>query len=242
MILFPAIDIQGGEVVRLRKGDFTQHTVFSSDPVAMAQQWERQGAEAIHVVDLDGARTGELVNFELVEAMAAAVSVPIQFGGGVRTSEAVDRLAASAVRWCVIGTAAVTRADVLEAAVTVLRSRLVVGVDCQDGVVATHGWGERSEMRGPRFVAELEARGVLRILYTDIDTDGMMKGPNLNALMDLAGRTSLQIIQSGGISKLDDLRALAALGLPNVVGTIVGRALYEDAFTLAEAQAALATC
>ena len=240
MILFPAIDIQGSKVVRLRRGDFTQSTVFSDDPVDMAKQWEGLGARAIHVVDLDGARTGDLVNIDLVEAIAGSVSVPIQFGGGVRSLAALDRVAATKVRWCVLGTAAVTRADVLEAAVTALGDRLVVGVDCQDGVVATHGWGERSEMRASRFVAELEGRGVQRILHTDIDTDGMMKGPNLRALVDLAGRTSLEIIQSGGITRLDDLRDLAALGLRNLVGTIVGRALYEGAFTLEEAQAALA--
>ncbi len=239
MILYPAIDIQGGKVVRLRRGDFVQSTVFSEDPVEMARHWEALGAEAMHVIDLDGARTGELVNFSLVEAITAAVSTPIQFGGGVRSLEAVERIAQSALRWCVIGTAAVTRAEVLEAAVRILDDRLVVGVDCQDNVVATHGWRQRSQMRASAFVAELEDAGVRRILHTDIDTDGMMRGPNLRALSDLAAATSLQIIQSGGVTSLDDLRELGALGLPNVVGTIVGRALYEGAFTLPEARAAL---
>jgi phosphoribosylformimino-5-aminoimidazole carboxamide ribotide isomerase len=241
MILYPAIDIQGGEVVRLRRGDFTQSTIFSEDPVDMALQWEELGADAIHVVDLDGARTGDLVNFALVEAIVEAVSVPVQYGGGVRSTEAVARVAGSGLGWCVIGTAAVTRADVLEEAVKALGERLVVGVDCLGGVVATHGWRERSEMRAAKFARELEDAGVRRLLHTDIDTDGMMRGPNVRALVDLAEATSLEIIQSGGITVLDDLRDLAALGLPNLVGTIVGRALYEGAFTLPEALVALAT-
>lgn len=239
MILFPAIDIQGGRVVRLRGGDFTRSTIFGDDPLDMALQWEELGAEALHVVDLDAARTGEPVNFALVQAIAGALSIPVQCGGGVRSAEALARFRDSALRWIVIGTAAVTQGDLLEAAVKSLGDRLVVGVDCSDGMVATHGWCERSEMPAGRFVDRLEGLGVRRIVFTDIATDGMMRGPNLPALVELAGRTSLEIVQSGGITELDDLRRLRAVAPPNVVGAIVGRALYEGAFTLPQGVEAL---
>lgn len=239
MILFPAIDIQAGRVVRLRGGDFARSTVFGEDPIDMARQWEELGAEALHVVDLDAARSGEPVNSALVQAIVGTVSIPVQYGGGIRSPLALERAAASGLRWIVIGTAAVTGLDLLSLAVRRLGERLVVGVDCCDGTVATHGWCERSQMTAPRFIARLEEQGVRRAVFTDIATDGMMRGPNLGALADIAGRTTLEIVQSGGISELDDLRRLATSAPANVVGTIVGRALYEGAFTLPQALAAL---
>jgi phosphoribosylformimino-5-aminoimidazole carboxamide ribotide isomerase len=237
LILFPAVDIQGGRVVRLRRGDFTQTTVFSEDPLDMARQWEELGARALHVVDLDAARTGELVNFSLVEAIAGALGIPVEYGGGVRSADSLRRVADSSVRWVVIGTAAITHEDVLTTAVDCLGDRLVVGVDCIDGNVATHGWMERSSMACSRFVHRLQDRGVGRIVFTDVATDGMMRGPNLPALVELAENTTLEIIQSGGITTLDDLERLARVAPGNVVGAIVGRALYESAFTLPEALA-----
>jgi phosphoribosylformimino-5-aminoimidazole carboxamide ribotide isomerase len=240
VILFPAVDIQGGRVVRLRGGDFAQTTVFADDPLEMARRWEELGAEALHVVDLDAARTGEPVNFALVQTIAATLTIPVEFGGGIRTAEALQRAAASDLRWIVIGTAAITRQDLLEQAVATLGDRLVVGVDCIDGYVATHGWMERTQMSAERFTRRLQQSGVLRIVFTDVATDGMMRGPNLPALVELASGTTLEIVQSGGISALDDLRRLVELAPPNVVGAIVGRALYEEAFTLPEALAALA--
>jgi phosphoribosylformimino-5-aminoimidazole carboxamide ribotide isomerase len=235
MILYPAIDIQEGRVVRLRRGDFARSTVFDDDPVAMARHWESLGATALHVVDLDAARTGAPVNFAIVQRIVAELSIPVQYGGGVRSAASLSRVAAGDVRWVVMGTAAVTQTDLLEAAVDELGDRLVVGVDCSDGMVATHGWHERTAMPASRFVAQLERLGVRRIVFTDIATDGMMQGPNVPALLDLAGRTALEIVQSGGITALDDVRRLAAEAPPNVVGVIVGRALYEGAFTLPEA-------
>jgi len=238
VILYPAIDIQGGHVVRLRGGDFTKSTVFGDDPLDMAGQWQEQGAEVLHVVDLDAARTGEPVNFALVQAMAGAVSIPVQYGGGVRSVDALERAAGSNLRWIVLGTAAVTHEDLLERAVGLLDDRLVVGVDCIGGNVATHGWMERTQMTAARFVERVRERGVKRIVFTDVATDGMMSGPNLPALVQLAQATDLEIIQSGGITTLDNLRRLADVAPPNVVGVIVGRALYEGAFTLPEAIAA----
>ncbi|HMK92348.1 MAG TPA: 1-(5-phosphoribosyl)-5-[(5-phosphoribosylamino)methylideneamino]imidazole-4-carboxamide isomerase [Thermoleophilia bacterium] len=240
MILFPAVDIQGGRAVRLRQGDFDRATVFDDDPEAAARAWRDQGAQALHLVDLDGARSGRLVNFELVERVAAELDVPVQFGGGVRERDALARVAASAVRWVVLGTAAVTSSDLLDAAVETLGERLVVGVDCADGLIATHGWQRRSTMSAARFVHELGRLGVRRIVYTDVSRDGMLGGPDLAGLVQLAAATPLELVASGGISTLSDLRLLRRRAPANVVGAIVGRALYEGAFTVPEALEALA--
>ncbi len=239
MIVFPAIDIQGGKAVRLRRGDFEDATVFSEDPVAMARHWRDEGAEALHVVDLDAARTGELVNLDLLEQIVKAVDVPVQYGGGIRTDKSLALVAGLGVRWVVLGTAAITAQELLDDAVNWLGDRLVVGMDCTDGMVATHGWKQRTQMSAVRFVRILEEHGVRRVVYTDTARDGMLGGPNLVSLRDLAEMTSLELVCSGGVALLDDLRRLARLGMPNVVGVIVGRALYENAFTLADAKAAV---
>lgn len=242
MRLFPAIDIQGGEAVRLRRGDFSQATVFSGDPVALAQEWQAQGADVLHVVDLDAARSGELVNFEIVDRIVNAVSIPVQYGGGVRNQKSLALVAGTKIRWTVMGTAAVTKADLLQDAINWLGDRLVVGVDCERGMVSTHGWQKRSTMSALTYIKALEQKGVKRIVYTDITRDGMLSGPNFGELAELAAQTSVQIVLSGGVGNIDDLRRARreAGDAPNVVGVIVGRALYENAFTLAEAKAALA--
>lgn len=240
MRLYPAIDIQGGKAVRLRRGDFAQATVFADDPVARAQQWRDQGAEVLHVVDLDGARSGQLVNIEIVERIAAALDIPVEFGGGIRDRAALERVAGSAVRWVVLGTSAVTNGDLLQAAVDLLGDRLVVGADCIDGYIATHGWQERSQTSAAEFARHLESLGATRLLYTDVARDGMLEGPNVAGLEELAAATALEVIMSGGVASLDDLGAIRRVAADNVVGVIVGRALYDGRFTLAEATAALA--
>lgn len=241
MIVYPAIDIQGGKAVRLRRGDFEDVTVFSDDPVALARQWRDQGAEALHVVDLDAARTGEPVNHAIVEQIVKAIDIPVQYGGGIRSAKSLAIMAGIGVHWVVMGTAAVTALDLLDEAVDWLGDRLVVGLDCTDGMVATHGWQERSQMSAIRFTKILAEHGVKRVVYTDTTRDGMLGGPNLLGLRDLAEVTPLEIILSGGIGLLDDLRRLKRVDAPNVVGVIVGRALYENSFTLAEARAVFAT-
>lgn len=240
VILYPAIDIQGGQAVRLRQGDFARATVFGDDPVEVARRWQDEGAEVVHVVDLDGAREGRLVNVAIVERIAAALAIPVEFGGGVRDREALARAAASGVRWVVVGTSAVTDDELLAAAVELLGERLVVGADCSEGRIATHGWQEASEMTAVAFARRLEEVGARRILYTDVARDGMLSGPNVEGLQELAAATSLEVIMSGGVGTLDDLVAIRRVAPPNVVGTIVGRALYDGRFTLAEAAAALA--
>jgi phosphoribosylformimino-5-aminoimidazole carboxamide ribotide isomerase len=240
MIVFPAVDIQAGKAVRLRRGDFDDVTVFSDDPVELALYWQDQGAEALHVIDLDAARTGELTNFPIVVSIAKALDIPVQYGGGVRDQKALALMAGIGVHWVVMGTAAVTALDLLDDAVNWLGDRLVVGLDCTDGMCATHGWQQRSQMSAIRFVKVLAEHGVTRVVYTDTARDGMLGGPNLPGLADLAEVSPLEIILSGGIGLLDDLRRLKKLDADNVVGVIVGRALYEKSFTLAEARAVFA--
>lgn len=240
MRLIPAIDIQGGRCVRLRRGDFADETVFGDDPVAMAEHWAREGARFLHVVDLDGAREGATRNFSLVRAIAEAVSIPVEFGGGIRTQEALDLIVESRVAKAVIGTSAVEDEAFLELALAVLGpDRVVVAVDAEDGFVKTRGWQERSDVRALELVRRLEERGVREILYTDISRDGMMQSVNLEGIRELAENSRLGIIASGGVTSLDDLRALAALEPLGVTGVIAGRALYEGRFTVAEALAVL---
>jgi phosphoribosylformimino-5-aminoimidazole carboxamide ribotide isomerase len=241
MIVFPAVDIQAGKAVRLRRGDFDDVTVFSEDPVELARYWQDQGAEALHVIDLDAARTGDLTNFKIVEDIIKALDIPVQYGGGIRTPKSLAFMAGIGVHWVVMGTAAVTALDLLDDAVNWLGDRLVVGVDCTDGMVATHGWQQRSQMSAIRMVKVLAEHGVTRVVYTDTGRDGMLGGPNLPGLADLAEVSDLEIILSGGIALLDDLRRLKKLDAEKVVGVIVGRALYEKAFTLPQAMALFAS-
>lgn len=240
MRLIPAIDIQGGRCVRLRRGDFADETVFGHDPVAMAEHWAREGADFLHVVDLDGAREGTLRNFTLVRAIAEAVPIPVEVGGGIRTQEALDLIAGSRVAKAVIGTSAVEDEAFLELALAVLGpDRVVVAVDAEDGFVKTRGWQEWSDVRALELVRRLEEWGVREVLYTDIGRDGMMQSVNLDGIRELAEESGLGIIASGGVTDLDDLRALAALESLGVTGVIVGRALYEGRFTVSEALAVL---
>ena len=237
MIVFPAVDIQAGKAVRLRRGDFEDVTVFNDDPVELARYWQDQGAEALHVIDLDAARTGDLTNFAIVESIVKALDIPVQYGGGIRTPKSLAFMAGIGVHWVVMGTAAVTASHLLDDAVNWLGERLVVGLDCSDGMVTTHGWQERSQMSAIRFSRVMAEHGITRVVYTDTARDGMLGGPNLIGLSDLAEATSMEIVVSGGVALLDDLRRVKKIGAPNVVGVIVGRALYEKAFTFAEALA-----
>ena len=226
--------------MRLRKGDFADETVFGDDPVAMAERWVREGARYLHVVDLDGAREGEPQNFALVRSIAEAVPVPVQTGGGIRGEAALEAVAESRVAKAVLGTSAVDDEAFLERALAVLGpARVVVAVDAEDGFVKTRGWVERSDMRVVDLVRRLESRGVREILYTDISRDGMMQSVDLGGIRALAESSGVEIIASGGVTGLDDLRALRTLEPLGVTGVIAGRALYEGRFTVAEALAIL---
>ncbi len=241
MKLIPAIDIQGGRCVRLRRGDFSDETVFGDDPVGMAMHWVSEGARFLHVVDLDGAREGAPRNFALVRAIAEAVPVAVQTGGGLRTEADLQAIAGSAVAKAVLGTSAVEDIDLVARALALLgRARLIVAVDAEDGFVKTKGWVERTEIRAVDLARRLASQGVGEILYTDISRDGMMQSANVQGIRELAEESGVEVLASGGVTDLEDLRSLKALESCGVTGVIVGRALYEGRFTVAEAEAVLA--
>ena len=226
--------------MRLRRGDFADETVFGEDPVAMARHWAAEGARFLHVVDLDGAREGEPRNLAIIEAIAEAVDIPVQTGGGIRTDAVVADIAESRIARAVIGTSAVEDLGFLERTLATLGSeRVVVAVDAEGGIVKTRGWRKQSDVSATDIVGRLEGMGVREILYTDISRDGMMQNVNLEGIHDLAERSDLEIIASGGVTTLDDLRDLLALESLGVTGVITGRALYEGTFTVAEALAVL---
>jgi len=239
VILYPAIDIRGGQAVRLLRGDYERETAYDADPVDAATRWAGEGAEFLHVVDLDGARAGKSQNLEAVRRIAAAVECPIQVGGGLRDAEAVDAVLAAGAERVVIGTAALRDRGFLDEVVAEHGERVVVSVDARGGKVSLSGWTEATEKDVAEAVAELGERGVTRFLCTEIDVDGTMEGPATAELNRIAAATPAQIIASGGVGTLAHLRALADDAAPNIEGAIVGRALYESKFTVAEAIEAL---
>jgi len=228
--LFPAIDLRSGKCVRLKQGDFGRSKEYDADPVSRAREWERRGARAIHVVDLDGAKEGYPAQTELIGEMTRAVSVPIQAGGGVRTLDDARRLRGSGAARVIMGTAAVSDRDLRLRAVEELGAAFVAAVDARDGVVATHGWQRASGVGVLDLAEELAADGVASVLYTDVSRDGMDAGAALEETAALAGR--IATIASGGVRDASDVSALAKL--PGVTGAIVGTALYEGRVTLEE--------
>ena len=233
MILYPAIDIKDGKCVRLQKGDFNTTTVYGDNPVEMAIRWEREGADYIHVVDLDGAQKGAGANREIIAKMTKAVSIPIQLGGGIRTLEDIKEGLSLGVKRVILGTVAIENPGLVKEAVELYGGdKIVVGVDAKDGKVAIHGWETVSSKDAKDVCLEMKSYGVKTIIYTDISQDGMMKGPNIKSTEKLIKETGMDIIASGGVSKLDDLVNTKSIGS---AGTIIGVALYLDAFTLGEA-------
>ncbi|HEY2260374.1 MAG TPA: 1-(5-phosphoribosyl)-5-[(5-phosphoribosylamino)methylideneamino]imidazole-4-carboxamide isomerase [Solirubrobacteraceae bacterium] len=239
MILLPAIDILDGKAVRLRRGDFDQRTVYDADPLDAAKRWVQAGARALHVVDLDGARGGRPVNLEHVRRITQAVGVPVQLGGGLRDAEAVREAIAAGATRVVLGTAALRDVDFLDAAISEHRERLIVSVDVRDGHLAASGWTEQTEIPVESVIDSLGRRGVRRFVYSSIEHDGMLNGPDLDEVARVARAVRGSFVYSGGVSSVDDLRALAELRQVNLTGVIVGKALYEGRFQVSEAQAAL---
>jgi phosphoribosylformimino-5-aminoimidazole carboxamide ribotide isomerase len=239
LILYPAIDIRDGKAVRLIQGDYEQETAYDDDPVVAARRWVDGGARWLHVVDLDGARAGEPVNLEHVRRIVAAVSVPVQLGGGLRDSKKVEEAFSAGAERIVLGTAAVRNPEMAAAIAATHGDRVVASVDARSGKVAAEGWTEASDLRASEVIATLADRGIRRFVYTPVDVDGLMEGPDLDSLREAAKATDCELIYSGGVGSLEDLRALSQLGLGNLGGVIVGRALYENRFTVAEAQAIL---
>jgi phosphoribosylformimino-5-aminoimidazole carboxamide ribotide isomerase len=234
--LYPAIDLQGGQAVRLRQGDFAQTTVFSDDPVDQARRFADEGAESLHVVDLDGARAGEPVHAALVASIAAAFPGTVHLGGGLRSRAAIETAVATGVDRVVVGTAVVDDAELLGWAIDRLGDGLVVALDARQGKVATHGWTQVTDRDAMEVATSLVNMGVRRLAYTDIGRDGTLGGPNIAAMKRLSeAAPPLRLIASGGISSLDDLARLRDLDMVNLDGIIVGRALYEGRFTVSEA-------
>lgn len=229
MILFPAIDIRGGKCVRLTQGDYDQETVYHDSPTAMAQQWEREGGEFIHVVDLDGAKSGDTPNMNAIRDLVQGVNVPVQVGGGVRTMDKVTQHIENGVSRVIIGTAAIEDPEFLKEAVAKYGDKIAVSIDARGGYVATDGWTETSTTKATELIQQLEAIGVKTVVYTDILKDGMMQGPNMEELKGIDDMTSIDIIASGGVSTEQNIRDLRAMGL---YGAIIGKALYEGALSL----------
>ena len=229
MILFPAIDIRDGKCVRLIQGDYDQEIIYNDSPTAMAKEWEKQGADYIHVVDLDGAKTGKSLNREAIQAIAKSVSIPIQVGGGIRTMEIIDAHITSGVSRVIIGTAAIQDKPFLKQAVEKYGDKIAVSIDARKGFVATDGWTETSDVLAVDLLNELEVIGVKTVIYTDILKDGMMQGPNFYELEMMDKASSIHIVASGGVSTEEDIVQLRELDL---YGAIIGKALYEGKISL----------
>lgn len=235
MEVIPAIDLLGGKCVRLYQGDYEQSQVFGEDPVAVAQQWADQGATRLHLVDLDGAKEGQPVNLPVIAQIAAALTIPIQVGGGLRDRDRVAQLLALGVERAILGTVAVENPPLVAELCQAFPGCIAVGIDARNGLVATRGWLETSEVQATDLAQRMADLGVAAIIYTDIHRDGTLSGPNLEALRDLATQINVPVIASGGVSRLSDLWNLRELEPVGVTGAIVGRAIYTGDVNLAEA-------
>ena len=237
MLIIPAIDLKDGKCVRLRQGRMDDSTVFGDDPVDMATRWVDAGARRLHLVDLNGAFAGEPVNGEIVQAIARKFpDLPIQIGGGIRSAETIEAYLKAGVQWVIIGTKAVKEPDFVTEACKEFPDAVIVGLDAKDGLVATDGWAEVSDIQATELAKRYEQDGVSSIVYTDIARDGMMQGVNIDATVAMAQASGLKVIASGGVTNMDDIRALKAVADAGILGAITGRAIYEGELDLAEAQ------
>ena len=233
MEVIPAIDLRRGRCVRLHQGDFRRETVFSDDPLAMAQRWQEQGGPRLHLVDLDGAATGEPAHLEIISSIVAALGIPVQVGGGIRSANTARAWLEAGVERVVIGTAAVRDPDMVRAVcLDHGPERVVVSVDAREGMVALQGWTESSQVSALELAHRMAALGVTRLLYTDIARDGMLTGPDLETNAQLVRETGMAVLASGGVASVEDIQRLAPTG---VEGVIVGRALYTGAVSLPDA-------
>lgn len=235
MDVIPAIDLLDGRCVRLYQGDYDKSQVFNENPVDVAKEWVDQGATILHVVDLDGAKTGSVVNQRAIEAIAREVSVPIQLGGGLRNRDTVEQVFNLGVQRAILGTIAVEQPQLVRELCQAFPGKIAIGIDARNGKVATRGWLETSEVLATELAVQMEEFGASAIIYTDIQRDGTLSGPNFDALRELAAAIKIPIIASGGVSSITDLLSLLALEQYGVNGAIVGRALYTGDISLLEA-------
>lgn len=229
MILFPAIDIRNGNCVRLIQGDYNQETIYGDSPVDMAAQWHEKGAKFIHIVDLDAAKSGLSQNSKVIKEIAKSCPAPIQVGGGIRTMEVIRDYLDNGVNRVIVGTAAINNPDFLKEAVTAYGERIVVSIDARNGYVATDGWTDTSEIKAIDLLHSLVEIGVKTIVYTDIAKDGMLQGPNFEELQTMHEASDIDVIASGGVSTVKDVKKLKET---NMYGAIVGKALYDGTVTL----------
>jgi phosphoribosylformimino-5-aminoimidazole carboxamide ribotide isomerase len=230
--LYPAIDIRGGKCVRLVQGDYNQETIYHDSPLAAARVWADQGADWIHLVDLDGAKAGHPVNHEVIGAIARETGIPVQTGGGLRTLADVELLLSLGVSRVILGTAAIEDRPFVTRVLNEFGARIAIGLDARDGYVATRGWLTTSEVLAEDLARELAAEGASTFIFTDISRDGMMGGPNVEAIVKLAQASGRPVIASGGVSRYEDLDSLALREKDGVAGAIVGKALYTGSITL----------
>jgi len=239
MDVIPAIDVLDGRCVRLYQGDYDQSQVFNDDPVAVAKQWVDQGATRLHVVDLDGAKVGQPQNWQAIEAIVKAVNVPVQVGGGLRHRQQVADLFNLGVHYAILGTVAVEHPELVGTLSREFCDRIIVGIDARNGKVATRGWLETSEIDAIALAQQMANQGAAAVIYTDIQRDGTLSGPNLDALRAIATAIEIPVIASGGVSSLRDLLSLLALEPSGVTGVIIGKALYTGDISLKEAVRAI---
>ena len=235
MDVIPAIDLLEGRCVRLFQGDYDQSQVYNDNPVEVAQQWEAEGASRLHLVDLDGAKEGKPENWEAISAIAKAISIPIEVGGGLRDAERVSALFDLGVQYAILGTVAVEKPELVGELCKTFPGQIIVGIDAREGKVATRGWIETSEVMAVELAQRMSEMGAAEIIYTDIKRDGTMKGPNMEALKELAMAINTPVIASGGVSSVSDLMRLLTLGSAGVTGAIVGKALYTGDISLKQA-------
>jgi len=235
VIIIPAIDLKEGKCVRLEQGLMDRDTVFNDHPGAQARAWQDQGAELLHIVDLDGAFAGEPKNRAAIEAIVASVSIPTQLGGGIRDLATIEAYLSLGISRVIIGTAAQRNPELVKEACTKFPGRIVVGIDAKDGMVAVQGWAEVTGITAVELAKKFEGYGVAAIIYTDISRDGMLQGPNIEATRQLAEAISIPVIASGGLSTLKDIESLMAIESSGVTGVITGKAIYTGAINLSEA-------